>query len=129
MKISALAVATSLFGCANAVSEFNLRGFFGTEPMVSDIESMEGQVVVRGLLREVSDKDLDVIGDSVVTAYNKAFGPAGLAIKSFDVKSSAAFPDSVSSARCGGCRPDDDFSMLTTTLISVKLDVEDKKVR
>lgn len=118
MKFSPL-VLSSLVGAVGATNDFSLRGFFGAES--APVESLEGQVVIDGLLREVSGQDIEAIGSSVISAYNKAYGSSGLTVKSFNAKSAAAFPEPVKG--CPKCRPDDD-TFETMTLLTVRMGVE-----
>ena len=94
MKIASCVLA-SLLAVASATK---LRG-----SVTAPVEHTDGQIVVKGLIKEVSAEDLDTISHSIVASYNKVYAHTGHSMDSFHLQAAAMVDQ-----RCTNCRKDDD---------------------
>jgi hypothetical protein len=93
MKFSTIFIS-SLVGVASA-SNFKLR----SAKHLKDTELIDARVAVGGLVRHATDGDLEIIGKTLLEAYNKAYGSAILTYDSFETQSHAPVPNSLFQCR------------------------------
>jgi DNA-binding protein YbaB len=102
MKLSALVIASAAVATASAAK----LGLRRSEDKSNLGETLDSRLVIHGLVKEVSNADMDIIADSIVSAYNDAFEPTGLTLETFNVHSTAELP---SLTKCTHC-PDDELT-------------------
>lgn len=71
----------------------------------------ETQIVIKGALRDFSADDAKLLETALTAAYNDAY----LNSKAAEFSVEAEAP--LNSARCGGCRPDDDLGFDSARVI------------
>ena len=83
MKINAIVVA--MLASTASAADFSLRAaankLLGTTE--SAARSTDTRLIIQGLLHAASEEDLEIIGKTVVAAYNKEYGPYGHSIQAF----------------------------------------------
>ena len=72
----------------------------------SNGENTEVQLVLQGTLGDLSEKDMEIIDESIVSAYNEAFASAGFKLESVQSVADIELPNNVSwDPRCRLCPP------------------------
>lgn len=110
MKISAFAFA-ALISAANA--DFSLRAtaskLLGYDNQASS--TAEARVVLHGMKHPATTKDLAIVQDTVIAAYNHAYQAAGYSLVSFHTELATTLPENIGLTQpdCTLCPPDDDF--------------------
>jgi hypothetical protein len=95
-------VASAKFSIRAASSKLHSGTKASTDPT-------DARIAVHGMKHEASPEDLDVIAQTIVTAYNHAYEGAGYTIESFKAQSTASLPETTSwMPDCRFCPPDDD---------------------
>ena len=79
MKLSLLALAAIL--TPSLAFDFTLRGANKEENA-----KYQARFFVKGLNSEASKQDLDIIAESIVHSYNKAYGEKGHSLDAFQLK-------------------------------------------
>jgi hypothetical protein len=75
----------------------------------SNGQNSEAQLTLQGTLNDLSEKDLQVLDESIVSAYNEAFSSAGYKLESFKTVADLELPSNVSwDPYCRLCPPDTD---------------------
>ena len=78
-------------------------------PIVEQLsgQNAEVQLTFKGTVNNLSEKDMQIIDESIVSAYNEAFSSVGYKLKSFKTVADLDFPSSVSwDPTCRLCPPD-----------------------
>jgi hypothetical protein len=86
MKLSTLLVASAT--AVASATNFNLRStanFFSGES--TPTKTLDSRIIVNGLADDLSKSDVEIIGKSIIAAYNEAYASDGLSIEKFNLHS------------------------------------------
>jgi hypothetical protein len=86
MKLSTLLVASAT--AVASATNFNLRSaanVFNGE--LTPAETLDSRIIVNGLVDNLSKSDVEIIGKSIIAAYNEAYASDGFSLETFNLQS------------------------------------------
>ncbi|GAX17040.1 hypothetical protein FisN_5Hu424 [Fistulifera solaris] len=82
-------------------------------------KNTEAQVILRGALHDFSEKDMTVVDESIIAAYNEAFSSVGYSLGAFSTVADIDLPAHLEQPDCRLCPNDDDALVVSEAKLLV----------